>query len=153
MRERKKRTPKERQTCKTEEEVTEAAAKDDVVSILDKIAEGIDIGTTQTEPDRQAVEENQDSDQKTSSGLGSVFESDMSTTDADDSSKQDQSRPIKWKEPIRGRKIQTSSLMLRRRKKTSSQLSQLWTQTTYKLGGSCERRAVTYVATRHYRVI
>ena len=134
VRERKKRTPNERQTCKTEEEVTEAAAKDDVVSILDKIAEGIDIGTTQTEPDRQAVEENQDSDQKTSSGLGSVFESDMSTTDADDSSKQDQSRPIKWKEPIRGRKIQTSSLMLRRRKKIKRRNKP---ETVLRLRGGC----------------
>ena len=114
VRERKKRTLKERQTCNAEEEVTEAAAKDDVVSITDKILEGSDIGTTQTDPCRQAVEEKQDSYQKMSLQLGSVSESYMSTT-VDDSSKM--SPPIKWKEPIRERKIQTSSLMLRRRKK------------------------------------
>ena len=104
------------QTCYAEEEMTEEAAKDEVVSILDKILEGIDSDTAQTDPGRQAVEEKQDSDQKTELWFGSVSESDTSTT-VDDSSKQDQSPPIKWKEPIRGRKIQTSSLMLRRRKK------------------------------------
>ena len=133
VRERKKRTPKERQTCYAEEEVTEAAAKDDVVSIPDKISEGVDIGTTQTDLGRQAVKENQDFDQKMSLRLGSVSESNMSTTD-DDSSKQDKSRPIKWKEPIRGRKIQTSSLMLRRRKKTKRRHKQ---KPVLRLRGGC----------------
>ena len=60
MRERKKGTPKERQTCNAEEEVTEEAAKDVVVSILEEILESVDRGTTQADPGRQAMRATED---------------------------------------------------------------------------------------------
>ena len=113
--------------------MTEAAAKDVVVSKLDEILESVDRGTTQADPGQRAVEDNSDSEETTSLGLGSVSESSMSTT-VDDSSKQDQSSPIPWKEPLRGRKIQTTSLLLRRKKKIKRRNKQ---KPVLRLRGGC----------------
>ena len=114
-------------------DVVEEAGKDIVEAGAKDVVQGIDSGPTQADPGWQAVEENHDSDKTTSLGLGSFSESGMSTT-VDDGSKRDQSSPITWKEPIRGRKIQTTSLLLRRKKKIKRRNKQ---KPVLRLRGGC----------------
>ena len=109
----------------TEADEVEEAAKD--------VVQSMDSGPTQADPGRQAVEENHDSDETTLLGLGSFSESNLSTT-VDEGSKQDQSPPITWKEPIRGQKIQTTSLLLRRKRKIKGRNKQ---KSVLRLRGGC----------------
>ena len=113
--------------------VVEAAGKDIVEAGAKDVVQGIDSGPTQADPGWQAVEENHGSDETTSLGLGSFSESVMSST-VDDGSKQDQNSPITWKEPIRGRKIHTTSLLLRRKRKIKQRNNQ---KPVLRLRGGC----------------
>ena len=118
LRERKKRMPKEKQTCN----VTEAAGKD--VAVLQSMA------ASQADSCQQTVENSHDSG--ASALLESFSESELSSKV--DRSKQNQSPLIAWKEPKRGRKIQTTSLLLRRKKKIKRRNKQ---KRVLRLRGGC----------------
>ena len=60
------------------------------------------------------VEDNHDSDERAALVSEEFSKSDKSSNS--DSLAQDQNRPVHWREPKKGRKIQTTSLLLRRRK-------------------------------------
>ena len=115
------------------QDVVKAATKDVVEAAAKDVVQSMDSGPPQADPGQQAVEENHGSDKTTSLGLGSFSESSMSTT-VYDGSKQDQNSPIIWKEPIRGRKIQTTSLLLRRKMKIKRRNKQ---KPVLRLRGGC----------------
>lgn len=107
-----KRTTTRKRTCNIKEEGFETTAGDVALSLLGEI---IEKGKTQADPGQQVVEDNHDCDPKASIVSQSFSESDMSSYD--DSLRQNQNPCVAWREPKRGRKIQTTSLVLKRRKK------------------------------------
>ena len=96
------------------EEVVEAttSARNVVLSLLDEIFENM--GNIQADPDQGVVEDIHDSEAKASLVPDSFSESNISSNT--DGPRRGQNPRITWVEPKRGRKIQTTSLSLKRRK-------------------------------------
>ena len=109
-RETKQRTRKttKMRACSIKEEVFEAttSARNVALPQLDKIIDNK--GKTQADPGQRVVEDNLDSVKRKSLVVETFSESDMSPIK--------QNPRIPWREPKRLKKIQTTSLMLRRRK-------------------------------------
>ena len=106
---------KRKRTCSSEGEKVEGAksAGNVVLFSSDEIVENM--AKDQADPGQRVVEDNHDSDGGAALVLQGISESDKSSQS--DSPGQDQRSPVPWREPKRGRKIQTTSLSLRRRKK------------------------------------
>ena len=113
-RSRRKERTKQNRSCKVEEEAVEAttSVRNPVLTLLDKVVGGQNNGQ---EDLLLVVEENHDSVAKISTVLESLSEFDPSSID--DGPRPDQNPLVAWIEPKRSRKIQTTSLLLRRRKK------------------------------------
>ena len=83
-----------------------------VLTSLDEVFGGQSNGLEDVIP---VVDDDHDSDAKTSMVSENTSESELSSND--DGPTEDKNPPVAWREPRRGRKIQTTSLLLRRRKK------------------------------------
>ena len=101
---------KRRRTCTSEGEKVEGATSAGNVVLFSS-----DETVEKMAKAQRVVEDNHDSDGREALVLERFSESDKSSNS--DSLAQDQKSPVPWREPKTGRKIQTTSLLLRRRKK------------------------------------
>ena len=113
-RSRRKERARQKRTCSKKEEATEAPtlARSVVLTSLDEVFGGQSNGLEDVIP---VVDDDHDSDAKTSMVSENTSESELSSND--DGPTEDKNPPVAWREPKRGRKIQTTSLLLKRRKK------------------------------------